>query len=244
VERQAASGAWPVGEGLPAGIMPTAVTILALAEEIPLRPVVEKAVAWLVGVEGRRPGAIMVALQRLLTRQREDVRMWKDRGWPWVEGTANWVEPTSFAILALRAGAPGSAATGGRVAAGEALLEARACVGGGWNYGNARILGADLRPHADTTAIALLALAGSARSHAARPGLAALLRLMEEARSGLALSLGILALRAWGEPVAAYPALLEDAYRRRGFLGQTRVFALAALALDPEGALTQGTTHG
>jgi len=41
--------------------------------------------------------------------------------------------------------------------AAEMLLD-RACVGGGWNAGNAAVYGVSLRPHIDATAIALAAL--------------------------------------------------------------------------------------
>jgi hypothetical protein len=77
-------------------------------------------------------------------------------GWSWTKGTASWVEPTGRALWALRVLRPGSAA----VADASALLLDREAVGGGWNYGNREVLGERLPPFAQTTASALIGLAG------------------------------------------------------------------------------------
>jgi hypothetical protein len=45
-----------------------------------------------------------------------------------------------------------------RLRLGTEMLIDRACPGGGWNAGNAVVYGVPLRPHVDTTAVALLAL--------------------------------------------------------------------------------------
>jgi hypothetical protein len=78
--------------------------------------------------------------------------------WPWTPGDFSWVEPTALAMLAIkrssRAGDP-------RVAQGEHLLADRAAFDGsqgGWNYGEPRVLGADLSPAVVPTALAVLAL--------------------------------------------------------------------------------------
>ena len=83
-------------------------------------------------------------------------------GWPWRTGTSSWVEPTAHALMALgrvalRSDHPGLE---GRVATGQRMLLDRRCTDGGWNYGNRRVLGADLPSHAETTALALMALDG------------------------------------------------------------------------------------
>src|SRR6266478_4311687 len=64
-------------------------------------------------------------------------------GWPWGEGTFSWVEPTSWACLALhRLGQGGHP----RVKEGERLLLDRAFDQGGANYGNRMILGRMTEP--------------------------------------------------------------------------------------------------
>jgi hypothetical protein len=77
-------------------------------------------------------------------------------GWGWTGGTASWVEPTARALWALRRFRPDSP----RVADAIALLRDRESVGGGWNYGNRSVLGADLPPNAVTTSISLIAARG------------------------------------------------------------------------------------
>lgn len=83
-----------------------------------------------------------------------DVRL---MGWPWAEDTFSWVEPTSWAVLALRAAGCGGHA---RVREGLRLLLDRAFASGGANYGNRTVLGRTTEPIPGPTAILLLALQG------------------------------------------------------------------------------------
>ena len=81
------------------------------------------------------------------------------QGWSWIAGTFSWVEPTAWALLALKKrAAAGQRVDSARLSEAEALLVDRCCAQGGWNYGNANMLGKELRPYVPTTAIALLAL--------------------------------------------------------------------------------------
>lgn len=76
-------------------------------------------------------------------------------GWPWVDGTHSWVEPTSLAVMALRhAGLPQHLRT---VEACELLVD-RWLPEGGANYGNTFVLGQTLRPHVLPSALSVLAL--------------------------------------------------------------------------------------
>ena len=76
-------------------------------------------------------------------------------GWPWVAGTHSWVEPTAFAVLALKASGQQAHA---RTREAVTLLVDRQLPNGGWNYGNTFVLGQQLRAHVLPTALALLAL--------------------------------------------------------------------------------------
>jgi uncharacterized protein (DUF362 family) len=80
-------------------------------------------------------------------------------GWPWAEKNFSWVEPTSWACLAL-----GCVGLGGhpRVQEGRRMLLDRAMDGGGVNYGNRLILGKMTDPIPGPTALMLLALQGEA----------------------------------------------------------------------------------
>jgi uncharacterized protein (DUF362 family) len=78
-------------------------------------------------------------------------------GWPWAENTFSWVEPTAWAILALRRAGQ---ADNPRVAEGTKLLLDRTLENGGVNYGNRNVLGRPLEPLPGPTALLLLALQG------------------------------------------------------------------------------------
>src|SRR5262245_30628122 len=80
-------------------------------------------------------------------------------GWPWAEKNFSWVEPTSWACLALKAVGQGSHP---RVVEGIKLLLDRAMDTGGINYGNRLILGKMTDPIPSPTAIMLMAVQGEA----------------------------------------------------------------------------------
>lgn len=115
-------------------------------------------------------------------------------GWAWARGTASWVEPTARALWALRVGRPQSP----RIEDAVALLRDRESAGGGWNYGNRVVLGEDLPPFAQTTAIALIGLTGLDPALEAR-GLRSLGLLWRvESAGGLSLATALLAFLVHG----------------------------------------------
>src|SRR5258707_417692 len=83
-----------------------------------------------------------------------------DGGWPFAAGEQNRVEPTSFALLALREAKPqySPANASRRRELAISLLYDRMCPGGGWNCGNPRVYGVDGDPLVLPTCWALLAL--------------------------------------------------------------------------------------
>ena len=89
-------------------------------------------------------------------------------GWPWVPNTVSWVLPTSMVLIALerakRRSLVGGREVETRLRLGAEMLLDRACMGGGWNAGNAVVYGVPLRPHIDATAIALAATGSSTTS--------------------------------------------------------------------------------
>jgi hypothetical protein len=76
-------------------------------------------------------------------------------GWPWVDGTHSWLEPTAMALLAMRH--CGFAKHARAVEAAELLLD-RQLPSGGANYGNTYVLGQKLRPHVMPSAMCTVAL--------------------------------------------------------------------------------------
>ena len=117
-------------------------------------------------------------------------------GWPWIDGTHSWVEPTAMAILALEREGRGHHP---RVEEGIRVIENRALSCGGWNYGNTSVFGRQLRPQPGPTGQALLALAAHARNRRLRslqPAIVYLLRTLPEIRAPISLAWGVLGLRA------------------------------------------------
>jgi hypothetical protein len=149
-------------------------------------------------------------------------------GWAWARGTASWVEPTARALWALRVARPSSV----KIQDAVDLLRDRESVGGGWNYGNRVVLGEDLPPFAQTTAIALMGLSGLDHNLEAR-GLNTLRRLWRvESAGGLSLATALVAFRIHGEATEAVRFALERLISETGLLGDAVALAWAAIALD------------
>lgn len=133
-------------------------------------------------------------------------------GWPWIEGTHSWVEPTAMAILALQREGLGNHA---RVAEGIRVILNRALSRGGWNYGNTSVFGRQLRPQPGPTGLGLLALAahgGKPRPRSVDPAIDYLLRTLPDVRAPISLGWGVLGLRAWKATPAAAADWLSESY--------------------------------
>ncbi len=232
---RAPDGTYPFLADAPAAVWPTAVVAWSLAGVPAARAEAVRAGRALLGVEGRGNVWWVRLLGRLYPEQKEaafetDLDL---TGWPWVRDTASWVEPTAWAVLALRAlreDLPRHAVDH-RLGLADAMFRDRACPGGGWNYGNGRALGQDLRPYPDTTALALLALRPAHPSPETEAGLAALDRMLETNHSSLAAALASLCRAAYGLDAAPLAARLDAAFARNRFRGDVRTLALAAIAL-------------
>jgi hypothetical protein len=128
-------------------------------------------------------------------------------GWPWVAGTHSWIEPTAYAIMALRA--TGDAGHQ-RVREAVHLVLDRALSGGGWNYGNQRVFGKTLHAFPATTGIALAALTGETPHPSIEAGLQYLEAELGSVRAPLSLSWGLIGMRAWNALPAAAESWLEQ----------------------------------
>ncbi len=102
-----------------------------------------------------------------------------------------------------------------RVRDGIRLLIDRAIPTGGWNYGNSKVFGRCLRPQPGPTALALLALAGTAsRSPVIAPALDYLERTLPDLHAGWSLGWAWLALRVWDRAPRVSPTWLAEAAAR------------------------------
>ena len=158
------------------------------------------------------------------------------QGWPWIEGTFSWVEPTC--VLPARAEAERrrhpSAAADARIREAEQVLLTRSCATGGWNYGNASVLDQDLRPYVSTTALGLLALQDRRADPVVVRGLEFLQRSQTKEPSGMALALTALCLRVHGLPCEQVEHALLDDVARVNRLNNLNIVAMVLYALSGE----------
>jgi hypothetical protein len=161
---------------------------------------VRSSVEWLLRVVGAENGLGMRAASFFhLLKTKLDV---SHEGWPWRDGNASWIEPTSHTLVALKkvSGKFQSAELEHRIREGEALILSRRCSDGGWNCGNPNVLNLDLPSYPETTALALIGLQGRSRNELAGP-LGVARRFREETKSSLAKAWLAIALRCHGENV-------------------------------------------
>jgi hypothetical protein len=164
-----------------------------------------RAAAWLLGQKGT---SLPVAdpTQSIIGHDSSLV------GWPWVDGTHSWIEPTALAILALSGEGLGDHP---RVDEGMLVITDRALPHGGWNCGNKTVFRRELRPQPGPTGLALLALATRTRKvrpRAVDPAIAYLCRTLVDVRAPISLGWGVLGLRAWAASPPEADAWLGQSY--------------------------------
>lgn len=221
--QQRADGAVPVCLNLSSPCWTTGLAILAWSTVDPQGPnsyasAIERAATWLITTKGRQ------------IPNRPDVYGHDTslRGWPWVEGTHSWVEPTAYGVLGLRAAQQSGHP---RCREGVRLLLDRAFPGGGWNYGNTKILGSPLRPFPAPTGIALTALAGDEMGAPIAAGIEYLTAELPSIRAPLTLSWGLIGLSAWhARPDDAPQWLAESATNVTPYRQNLMLDALLLLA--------------
>jgi hypothetical protein len=187
----------------------------------PWRVSAERAVDWLRSMYGRRgePTPIVGHNTQL-------------RGWPWVDTTHSWVEPTAISVLALKAA---GLAGGPRVREAVALLLDRMIPSGGWNQSNKIILGSVLRPHVQPTGLALAALHGETQAgrHAIR-SIEYLKRMVSARTATASLSYAVLGAAAHGVKLPSIDRYLAAAACRT-LEGDGSPYKLALLGLAAKG---------
>ena len=160
------------------------------------------------------------------------------KGWSWIEHTHSWVDPTALSIQALKV-------TGHekhqRSSEALRMLLDRQLPRGGWNCGNTKVYGKELRPMPDSTGIALDALSGMVPLIKIRHSIDYLKNRLRKVRSPLSLGWGILGLGAWSERPAEAPKWLMECWRLQDRYGRydTSLISLILLArLAPSGLMS------
>ncbi|HUF40948.1 MAG TPA: hypothetical protein VMR20_03235, partial [Verrucomicrobiae bacterium] len=225
---------WPVADGFTGSSWSTAFAMLALSDSQDVRHRAIKAGLWALEQKGSRPGWL-ANLVLALRFQRQAWHLNPDLiGWSWTPRSFSWVEPSSYFITALKKlklHLPQKSFQQ-RVEQGELMIYDRMCEGGGWNYGNASVLGEVLTPFPDVTAVALIALQDHPGREENQMSLTALDRMAKETASGLALSWSVICYRLYRKESAPLARLLEQQFAKTRFLGETKTVALAILALE------------
>ena len=232
LQHQRGEGSWPLSGSTNDGSWATALAIIALIRFPGYQLQMRMASDWLLKQEGRTPG-ILARLVGALLSPNNAVALNPDlKGWPWIARTFSWVEPTSYALIALKQMRAYVAASNleARIQQGEMMIYDRMCKGGGWNYGNSKVFGEALWPYPDVTAVALIALQDHQSSQPNQESVRALRKMMQETDSGFALSWGTICLSIYGDEISEWRRKIEKRFQMTGFLGETKTLALSLIA--------------
>jgi hypothetical protein len=228
---QLSDGGWPpfVGDG--ASSWTTALAICVLNSANDSSGARERGQSWLLKTKGREGDWFWRWKFKLADRA---VRFDPDRyGWPWLPGSASWVIPTAFSVIAIKqfTACNRKEVSERRVRLGVEMLLDRTCVDGGWNSGNSVVYGVPLRPHVEATAIALLALQDERRTETVQRSLAWLKQQATLINSGSSLAWCILSLFVYQERVESLKARLATLIGDGREIRNNATLATALLAL-------------
>lgn len=231
---QLPNGSWPAVPGQQNGSWVTSLACWAFLRAKHLEdpfPVVVPGFRWLCDDWPRDTSA----WRRILGRfSRKDVvnHNLSYRGWGWTPRTASWVEPTSFALIAMgqcpQEWLPRSA--GRRLQLAKLLLRDRMCPGGGWNCGNPRTYGVDGEPLVCPTVWALIALRDEQDCREVQKSLAWLEENLMHFRSSSSLALARICLETYGRELKIAAQDIHRAFAKSESLENTAAIAWASLA--------------
>lgn len=228
---QLSDGGWPAFQGDSEGAWTTALALCALTVLNETSDASERALRWLQGVRGKEGHWFW--RWKFKTADRH-VRFDPDKyGWPWVSGSASWVIPTAFSVVAIKqfTVCNRSEVSEKRIQLGVDMLLDRVCVDGGWNSGNRVVYGVPLRPHVEATAIALFALQDERRSELIERSMAWLKKEVARVDSVSSLAWSILSLFVYQESVEALKNRLATIVRDGRDIRNNATLATAILAL-------------
>jgi hypothetical protein len=228
---QRRDGGWPAFLGDSEGSWTTALALCALNQMTDFASAREKGFHWLIAERGRE--AHWFWRWKFKTADR-NVRFDPDKyGWPWISGSASWVIPTAFSVIAIKqfTVCNRSEASEKRIHLGVEMLLDRACVDGGWNSGNSVVYGVPLRPHVEATAIALLALQDEQRTEMIQKSLSWLRQNAAIVDSVSSLAWCILSLFVYQEPIGGLKNRLATIVGDGRDIRNNATLATALLAL-------------
>lgn len=225
---QIADGRVCIKKEQPESYWPTPLAILAWQGSVPSYEAQQRAIRFLLSTTGwhfPRSHDAPWAHDTLL------------RGWPWVDGTHSWIEPTSLCIMALQKTGNGEHE---RVREAVRMLLDRQLPHGGWNYGNTLIFRKELHPMPESTGAALAGLAGLVEQDAVRASLTYLQQEVTRLRTPISLGWSLLGLAAWQQSPSNAAVLVERCLVNQERYGEYETSALCLLILGALAAETGG----
>ncbi len=158
------------------------------------------------------------------------------KGWPWIENTHSWVEPTSMAVIALEIAGKGNHP---RIKEAIRMLMDRQLDSGGWNYGNTTVFDRQLYPMYESTGIALCALYKNVDKNSIDKSLKYLQNKIQELKTPFSLGWGLLGLGAWRIVPDDKPGLIDRCLKQQEIFGtyNTLHLSLLLIALTAENGL-------
>ena len=231
---QLADGSWPAAPGEQTGCWVTSLCCLALTaiDGQTQNSTIELGLRWICNDWPSDSTAWRRFLARFSSQRDIAPINYNYRGWGWTPGTSSWVEPTSFALLALeRVTSPELVGTAKRRRSlATSLLFDRMCPGGGWNAGNPVVYGAAGEPTVVPTVWALLALRALPAHRETTLSLDWLERATGEIESPASAALAQICLRTHGRKLPANAQPLNRLLQTNGFLSSVPVAAWVVLA--------------
>lgn len=228
MREQLPDGRLCVNKTHPASYWPTSLAILAWQDSQACREAQQRAARFLLDTTGfhfPRTSDVTSAHDTLL------------KGWPWVDETHSWVEPTATSVMALRVTGNGHH---DRVKEAVRMLMNRQLPHGGWNYGNTLVFGTELHPMPESTGAALAGVAGTVDREAVLPSLTYLHGQVARLRTPISLGWSLLGLAAWRMSPPNAAALVERCLANQERYGEYETSALCLLFL---GAIAAETDH-
>lgn len=219
MREQLQDGRLCVNKTHPASYWPTPLAILAWQDSQSCREAQQRSVRFLLDTTGfhfPRESDAPSAHNSLL------------KGWPWVDETHSWVEPTALCMMALRRVGHGHHE---RVREAVRMLLDRQLPHGGWNYGNTLVFGKELHPMPESTGAALAGLAGMVERDTALPSLKYLQAEVTRMQTPISLGWSLLGLAAWGLSPPNAKALVERCLANQDRYGEYETSALCLLFL-------------
>lgn len=234
LQHQNQDGSWPLNDAAKEGSWTSGLAIIALSVFPEHQESVRRAARWLLLQEGSKPG-LLARIILFVTGKSNINDLNNDLiGWSWVPNSFSWLEPTSYALIALKKARPLVSESNviERINRGEAVIYDRMCKEGGWNYGNSKVLDYALWPYPDITAVALIALQDHSGVTANQTSLASLRKTARETDSGLALSWCTICLDLYGQKTDEWKALIAKRFEKTRFLGEIKTLALSIIAFN------------